>query len=78
MLPDHREKYDKMVGMLNKYQADNHELLEPEKAAAHAQAVAFESAMQYQSNVARFTGFVTALGHNVGWTPEGYAVIERA
>ena len=77
-IPDHREKYDKMVAHLNKLQADNLELLEREKAAAHAQAVALESAMQYQSNVSRFTGFVTALGHNVGWTPEGYAIIEKA
>ena len=78
MLPDHREKYDKMVAMLNKYQADNHELLQREGAAAKAQAVALDAAMLYQSNVARFTGFVTALGHNVGWTPDGYVIIEKA
>ena len=34
--------------------------------------------MQYQSNVSRFTGFVTALGHNVGWTPNGYVIIQKA
>ena len=77
MLPDHEEAYNKMVGMLNKLQADNNELLQRERDSARAQVVALESAMLYQSNVARFTGFVTALGHNVGWTPDGHAIIEK-
>ena len=38
-------------------------LLNREQAAVKAQAVALDVAMLYQSNVARFTGFVTALGH---------------